>query len=78
MYIYIYGSDQVSAMNLSPHPQITWGGGGGKEEKTKEKKCVIYFGMSVLRRRHFKPKSLKRQDNFYPLCHNFDIQFSGG
>ena len=51
MYIYIYGSDQVSAMHPTL-PQITLGKEKKKkkkierkkeEEKTKEKKCVIYF-----------------------------------
>ena len=58
MYIYICGSDQVSAMH-SPLLQITLVGGGGGG--TKEKKCVIY----VLQRRHFKPKSLKRHDSCF-------------
>jgi len=34
MYIYIYGSDQVSAMHPSPFLQITL---GGKKKRKKEK-----------------------------------------
>ena len=42
MYIYIYGSDQVSAM----HPPNYFGEKKKQKKekkKTKEKKCVIYF-----------------------------------
>ena len=42
MYIYIYGSDQVSAMHTPPL-QITLGKVKQQQQKTKEKKCVIYF-----------------------------------
>ena len=40
MYIYIYGSDQVSAVH-PPSSKLLGGVGGGGG--TKEKKCVIYF-----------------------------------
>ena len=39
MYIYIYGSDQVSAM----HPPSSKLLLGKKKTKTKKKKYVIYF-----------------------------------
>ena len=42
MYIYIYGSDQVSAMN-PPLLHINLGEKKERKKKTKEKKCVIYF-----------------------------------
>ena len=36
MYIYIYSSDQVSAM-YPPPPPITGGGGGGRRKEKKRK-----------------------------------------
>ena len=55
MYIYIYGSDQVSAMHPQPHPpaflQITFGEKG--EKKKKKEMCnlvraCLYFEEDIL------------------------------
>ena len=43
MYIYIYGSDKVSAMHPSPLPQITLGEKRRKkEEKEGKEMCKLF------------------------------------
>ena len=48
MYIYIYGSDQVSAIHPPPTPPPITLGEKKKRKKLKEKKCVIYKEMCNL------------------------------
>ena len=60
MYIYIYDSDQVSAMHAPPPPSppppapYYFGGGGGRGGKTKQKeicnlfRACLYFEEDVL------------------------------
>ena len=43
MYIYIYGSDQVSAMNPPPFSTLIWEKRKKERKKPNEKKCVINF-----------------------------------
>ena len=66
MYIYIYGSDQVSEMHPPARPlQITLGGGGGGEGK---KMCnlfraCLYFEEDILKQNR-KKKINVRSDRY--------------
>ena len=54
MYIYIYGSDQISAMHPPPPPNYLGGGGGGTLKKKKGKEmcnlfhACLYFEEDIL------------------------------
>ena len=61
--IFIYTVQTKLVQCIPPSSKLSWG--KKKQKNPKEKKCVIYFVHCLyFRRRHFKPKSLKRQDSF--------------